>query len=251
MWSLHRDFRSIVSASLLDTSSQDILRLTRVYFSQALQCSSDNAALKHLENEARANYISILSSSLAFLRQQCKMDWISYGDDSTRFFFAKAKQRKLTTYIYSIHDASDNEVEGFDLVGDVLFSYYRDHLGKASMRRAPLDPATIEQGATLSMEQQLELCMPFSDNDIKEAMFDIPNHKSPGPDSFSSGHKGMVGLFSHPSTAVGHGKDLRTKELFKTVASPLNNGSSRVRLLTKSILVTNGSWRIPRSPGTE
>ncbi|KAJ8422634.1 hypothetical protein Cgig2_028505 [Carnegiea gigantea] len=219
MWSSHRDFRSIVSASLPNTSSQDILCLTRVYFSQvrrqlsqlnrvhfkdlkiqqelarnallqlqqALQCSPDNATLKHLENEARANYISILSSSLTLLRQQCKIDWISYGDDSTRFFFAKAKQRKLTTYIYSIHDASDNEVEGFDLVGDVLFSYYRDHLGKASMRRAPLDPATIAQGATLSMEQQLELCMPFSDNDIKEAMFDIPNHKSPGPDGFSSG----------------------------------------------------------------
>ncbi|KAJ8421653.1 LOW QUALITY PROTEIN: hypothetical protein Cgig2_019771 [Carnegiea gigantea] len=76
MWGSHRDFRSIVSASLPDTSSQDILRLTRVYFSQlsqlnrvhfkdlkiqqelacnallqlqqALQCSPDNAALKHL-----------------------------------------------------------------------------------------------------------------------------------------------------------------------------------------------------------
>ncbi|KAJ8444542.1 hypothetical protein Cgig2_000821 [Carnegiea gigantea] len=142
MWSSHRDFRSIVSVSLPDTSSQDILRLTRVYFSQvrrqlsqlnrvhfkdlkiqqelarnallqlqhALQCSPDNVGLKHLENEARANYISILSSSLALLRQQCKMDWISYGDDSTRFFFTKAKQRKLTTYIYSIHDAFDNEI---------------------------------------------------------------------------------------------------------------------------------------------
>ena len=37
------------------------------------------------------------------------------------------------------------------------------------------------------MEQQLDLCQPFSDKDIKEAMFDIPNHKSPGPDGFSSG----------------------------------------------------------------
>ncbi|KAJ8419977.1 hypothetical protein Cgig2_010914 [Carnegiea gigantea] len=166
---------------------QELARNALLQLQQALQCSHDNAALKHLENEARANYISILSSSLALLRQQCKMDWISYWDDSTWFFFAKAKQRKLTTYIYSIHDASDNEVEGFDLVGDVLFSYYRDHLGKASMRRAHLDPATIAQGATLSMEQQLELCMLFSDNDIKEAMFDIPNHKSPSSDGFSSG----------------------------------------------------------------
>jgi len=58
------------------------------------------------------------------------MEWISYGDDCTRFFFAKAKQRKLSTYIYSFHDASDNEVEGFDLVREVLFSFYKDHLGQ-------------------------------------------------------------------------------------------------------------------------
>jgi len=37
------------------------------------------------------------------------------------------------------------------------------------------------------MEHQLELCKPFTDNDIKKAMFSIPNHKSPGPDGFSSG----------------------------------------------------------------
>jgi len=37
------------------------------------------------------------------------------------------------------------------------------------------------------MEHQLELCMPFTDTEIKEAMFSIQNHKSPGPDGFSSG----------------------------------------------------------------
>jgi len=109
------------------------------------------------------------------------------GMTATRFLYAKAKQRKLATYIYSLLDASGNELESFDRVEDVIYSFYRDHLGQASMRRAHIDPATIAQGAILSMEQQLELCQPFSDKDIKEAMFDIPNHKSPGPDGFSSG----------------------------------------------------------------
>ena len=115
------------------------------------------------------------------------MDWIKYGDDSTRFFFAKAKQRKLSTYIYSLHNAADIEVEGFDHVGDVLYSFYKEHLGQAFLRQAPLDPDIIAQGAVLSMEQQLHLCQPFSDKDIKEAIFGIPNHKSPGTDGFSSG----------------------------------------------------------------
>ena len=219
MWSSHREFLSIVSSNLPDISSHDIFRVSRAYFSQvrrqlshlhrdhfrdlkiqqeiarnallqhqrSLHCSPNNTALQQLENEARCKYVNILSSSLALLRQQCKMEWIRYGDDSTRFFFAKAKQRKLSTYIYSLLDASGNEVEGFDLVGDAIYSFYRNHLGQASMRRTHIEPDTIAQGAILSMEQQLDLCQPFSDKDIKEAMFDIPNHKSPGPDGFSSG----------------------------------------------------------------
>ncbi|KAJ8426496.1 hypothetical protein Cgig2_029238 [Carnegiea gigantea] len=120
---------------------------------------------------------------LDLLRQQCKMDWISYGDDCTRFFFAKAKQRKLSTYIYSLHDASGNEV------GDVILSYYKGHLGHSSLRRTPVDPSIFAQGEVLSVEHQLELCKPFTDTDIKEAMFSIPNHKSPGPDGYSSAPK--------------------------------------------------------------
>ena len=42
-------------------------------------------------------------------------------------------------------------------------------------------------GKVLSIEQQLGLCAPFSDNDIKNALFSIPHTKSPGPDGFSSG----------------------------------------------------------------
>ena len=45
------------------------------------------------------------------------MEWINYGDDNTRIFFAKAKQRKLASYIYKIKDTKGDLVEGFDQVG--------------------------------------------------------------------------------------------------------------------------------------
>jgi len=56
------------------------------------------------EKEARDRYILILSSSMDLIKQQCKLEWIKYRDDSTRLFFAKAKQRKLSTYIYTLRD---------------------------------------------------------------------------------------------------------------------------------------------------
>jgi len=42
-------------------------------------------------------------------------------------------------------------------------------------------------GNSLNVEQQLALCTPFTEQDIKDAIFSIPNTKSPGPDRFSSG----------------------------------------------------------------
>jgi len=42
-------------------------------------------------------------------------------------------------------------------------------------------------GHTLIVKQQLKLCAPFTDQEIKTVMFSIPNIKSPGPDGFSSG----------------------------------------------------------------
>jgi len=42
-------------------------------------------------------------------------------------------------------------------------------------------------GNILIVEQQLALCAPFTEKDIKIALFSIPNTKSPGPDGFSSG----------------------------------------------------------------
>ncbi|KAJ8429857.1 hypothetical protein Cgig2_023094 [Carnegiea gigantea] len=90
---------------------------------------------KHLlqeEKNARARYVDILSSSSPLIQQQCKIDWIKHGDDNTRFFFAKAKQKKMTSYIYNIQDAQGDQVEGFDQVGHIMFDFYKQLLGKQS-----------------------------------------------------------------------------------------------------------------------
>lgn len=39
------------------------------------------------------------------------------------WFFAKAKQRKSATYIFTIKDDQGNQVEGFEQVGQVMFKF--------------------------------------------------------------------------------------------------------------------------------
>ena len=146
-----------------------------------------NRDLKTEEKLTKEHYVAILSSSMALIKQQCKIEWSKYGDDCTKLFMAKSKQHKMANYIYAINDSIGQLVEGFDNVGNVMYHFYQNLLGSQGYPTTKLDPKIIAQGPTLSMTHQMRLCMDFSDKDIKEVMFSIPNTKCPGPDGFSSG----------------------------------------------------------------
>ncbi|KAJ8419651.1 hypothetical protein Cgig2_020573 [Carnegiea gigantea] len=153
----------------------------------ALENQPDHASLLQQEKELRDHYISILASSLKLMKQQNKMEWLGYGDECSKLFYAKTKQRKLTTYIYSIQDESGAWVEGFEQVGKTMVNFYHQLLSTEEPYRLAIGKDVIAQGHTLSREQQLSLCKPFSDHEIKTTLFLIPNHKSPRPDGYNNG----------------------------------------------------------------
>ncbi|KAJ8423023.1 hypothetical protein Cgig2_028226 [Carnegiea gigantea] len=62
-----------------------------------------------------------------------KAKWISYGDDYIRYFFAKIKQRKIATYIYSMQDGQGQP--------------------RQVSARQQIDPNIIKLGSTLTVEQ--------------------------------------------------------------------------------------------------
>jgi len=68
-----------------------------------------------------------------------------------------------------------------------MHKYYKNLLGEHLSVMQQLNPKVITIGNTLAVEQQLKLCAPFTDQEIKSVMFSIPNTKSPSPDGFNSG----------------------------------------------------------------
>jgi len=93
----------------------------------------------------------------------------------------------LSSYTYTLIDQEGNRVEGFEEVGQTMFHYYKNLLGEHTQSRTPIDTEVIAQGNILTSEQQILISRPFSNTDIKEALWSIPTHKSPGPDGYSSG----------------------------------------------------------------
>ncbi|KAJ8430674.1 hypothetical protein Cgig2_033830 [Carnegiea gigantea] len=137
-------------------SQQGKARITMETVQQALQIDPRNEHLLHKEKEARDKYIAILSSSLSLMQQQSKMEWITQGDLSTRFFFAKAKQRKLSTYIYAIKDDHGKQVEGFEEVGAIMMNFYKGLLGEHPTCRSSLKQEDLGAPITASKLTKLE-----------------------------------------------------------------------------------------------
>ena len=85
--------------------------------------------LQQQETQAREQHIYIVSSLIDLIRQQCEVDWLNYGDDCTWYFFAKAKQRKVESYAFTIQDDHGHVHQGFGEVADILQVYYKGLLG--------------------------------------------------------------------------------------------------------------------------
>jgi len=50
--------------------------------------------------------VAIRKLALLLMQQQCKVEWIRYGDGYIKLSFAKANQREDYTYIYSLKNSN-------------------------------------------------------------------------------------------------------------------------------------------------
>jgi len=100
-----------------------------------LQQDPTNQELIFKEVSCRDLYISINHSAMLLIKQQYKAEWIRYGDECTRVFMAKIKQRRACTSIYHIKDQYDQRLEGFEAISKVMTNYYKKLLGENDHHR--------------------------------------------------------------------------------------------------------------------
>ena len=147
MWSSHKDFPSVV-ASQLPNHQEDptvtlclFLKNLRPMLSKPhganfadlkakqetvyhlallqLQLQQDlmNSNLLNSEKEAKKQYVAIPSSSLALIKQQCKIDWIKYEDDCTKLFFANQNSERWPTTFMLLQILLERQWRGLTKLG--------------------------------------------------------------------------------------------------------------------------------------
>ncbi|KAL2230999.1 UNVERIFIED_CONTAM: hypothetical protein Sindi_1694300 [Sesamum indicum] len=92
------------------------------------------------------------------LKQRAKMQWMKGGDQCSRVFFRKIAQRRSSRRIFKINDDQGSTHTDPEEVINEFFTYYQNLLGGDRRR-----------------------------TDVKQAVFDIAEDKTPGPDGYSSG----------------------------------------------------------------
>ncbi|VFQ86685.1 unnamed protein product [Cuscuta campestris] len=173
----------------------DIIR-TELLSAQAILKNQIDAQTLKTEEKLRQELHLKLKANFLLKSQQSKADWLIYGDQDTKYFHAWVKKRRLQNQITSITNEDGLLVEGKKEVAKVLVNYFQKQLG---IPNDTLDimKDIVNMGKCLYIEQQLMLIASPTQEEIKNCLFEIPNHKSPGPDGFSSG------FFKHQWNVVG------------------------------------------------
>ncbi|GJY72313.1 RNA-directed DNA polymerase, eukaryota, reverse transcriptase zinc-binding domain protein, partial [Tanacetum coccineum] len=107
---------------------------------------------------------------------------LSVGDRNNAYFHKTIKSRQQRNIIDAVCDENGNRLEGAD-VADQFVKHFQKFLGESKNVEPISDIGDLLQNK-LSNEETSYMIREISDEEIKNAMFQIDNNKAPGPDGF-------------------------------------------------------------------
>jgi len=109
----------------------------------------------------------------------------------------------------------------------VITGHFQQALGQQNTTRGHVHLHILQNGPTLTVAQQVGLITPFTDKEIKDAIWSIPSIKSPGPDGFNTCFYKTCWL------VLGTQVCLSIKEFFSTGIPPEELNTTRIVLIPK------------------
>jgi hypothetical protein len=138
-----------------------------------------------------AEYKSCLHAKLTkFLRgeelywlQRSKATRLVHDDDNTKYFQLLANGRYRKTGIYQL-EQEEGVIVGEENLKTYITNFYKGLFGSPESNHFTLDETHIEDIPQVSDLENEILSGAFSENEIKEAMFQMEHNKAPRPDGF-------------------------------------------------------------------
>ncbi|KAL0417063.1 UNVERIFIED_CONTAM: hypothetical protein Slati_3538200 [Sesamum latifolium] len=103
-------------------------------------------------------------------KQRAKALWLAEGDRNTRYFHARANERRLNKEIKMINDSMGREIVGVEGIRKVISDYFGSIFATTRPLNAAMEEviASVERQVTETMNN--ELIQPFTTEEIKQAL---------------------------------------------------------------------------------
>ena len=145
--------------------------------------SSDN---REAERRCAQTYGRLGSDEESFFKQKSRVQWLELVDRNTTFFHRSMVHRQARNMIHELSDEAGRTTGDQAEIGRMAKDYFKGILTAPSSSQSQslptsnLFPKKISEATTDQASRQ------FTDEEIRAALFSIPDNKSPGADGFTS-----------------------------------------------------------------
>jgi len=125
--------------------------------------------------------LSCVNTSISW--QQSRNRWLKDGDANSKYFHLILSSRRRRNAIVSL-TVNGNLVEGVQPIRHADFSHFQDHFAAHNVLRPGVENLMFKN---LSYADGIGLIKPFSEGEVKAAIWDCDSFKSSGPDGVNLG----------------------------------------------------------------
>ena len=136
-----------------------------------------------LKNQSNEKIARLLREEEIKYYQRSKADFILMGDSNTRYFQLVANGRHRKKCIHSLQQ-DEGRIEGQEELKTYITKYYKSLFGAPDEGNITLDETRTDDIPQVTAEENNILTAPFSEEEVRAAVFQMEHNKAPGPDGF-------------------------------------------------------------------